>query len=149
MARAEKGIVAVEPVSEVILERFQVFASRVLYMDDLARVEPDQVLHLAGEMGIGAGTEIVRFVASLPTEPPVEQREEVTFSYPATWWQMFKVRWFPAWLERRYPVRERTAKKDVVVRVQVVYPKLKDCPQMTRGDIRYVTHSCIEDGEEA
>ena len=25
-------------------------------------------------------------------------------SYPKDWWQSFKARWFPAWLERRFPV---------------------------------------------
>ena len=149
MARTEYGVAVSGRVLELILERFQVHASRVLYMNDVARVEPDQVLHFAGGVGTDLGAEVVRFIASLPSEPPIEQREEVTFSYPATWWQMFKRRWFPAWLERRYPVREQAVKKEVIVRVQVVYPKLKDCPQMTRDDIRYVTHSCIEDGEEA
>lgn len=27
---------------------------------------------------------------------------------PATWWDAFKERWFPAWLERRFPVQRRT-----------------------------------------
>ena len=25
--------------------------------------------------------------------------------WPEDWWQAFKVRWFPAWLERIYPIR--------------------------------------------
>lgn len=29
----------------------------------------------------------------------------VTLNAPATWWDHFKVRWFPEWLNRRYPVR--------------------------------------------
>ena len=28
-----------------------------------------------------------------------------TVSWPADWWQALKLRWFPAWLKRRYPVK--------------------------------------------
>lgn len=33
------------------------------------------------------------------------QREERSFSYPATWWDAFKLRWFPDFLRRHYPAR--------------------------------------------
>lgn len=30
--------------------------------------------------------------------------KNVSFKYPADWWQAFKERWFPGWLLKRYPV---------------------------------------------
>jgi len=30
-----------------------------------------------------------------------------TWAIPADWWQHFKQRWFPRWLERRFPVRTK------------------------------------------
>lgn len=30
-----------------------------------------------------------------------------TISYPETWWDAFKERWFPQWLLSRYPIRYR------------------------------------------
>ncbi len=34
--------------------------------------------------------------------------EEGAISYPTTWWDHFKQRWFPAWLKKLYPVRMTT-----------------------------------------
>jgi len=31
---------------------------------------------------------------------------DTTVRYPATWWDALKARWFPAWVLRRWPVRE-------------------------------------------
>lgn len=44
----------------------------------------------------------------------------VSVTYPKTWWQHFKLRWFPKWLLRRYPVIYNVRKVDI----QVVYPTL-------------------------
>jgi len=38
------------------------------------------------------------------------------FKAPASWWQHFKRRWFPAWMKRRWPVRLRVIKKTRTVR---------------------------------
>jgi len=46
--------------------------------------------------------------------------EAVHFEAPEDWWQAAKQRWFPAWLERRFPVRLRT----VDWTPKVVYPQL-------------------------
>jgi hypothetical protein len=38
----------------------------------------------------------------------VTLRAEFSASWPATWWQHLKQRWFPAWALRRWPVRMET-----------------------------------------
>jgi hypothetical protein len=37
----------------------------------------------------------------MKTPHPAQER---TVRWPATWWDHFKLRWFPAWLKARYPV---------------------------------------------
>jgi len=32
-------------------------------------------------------------------------KEELIAKYPSDWWQSFKERWLPKWLQRRFPVR--------------------------------------------
>jgi len=50
-----------------------------------------------------------------------EKQDPYVFSYPATWWQHFKQRFFPAWLLRKFPVRMAEKRLDV----QTLYPYLK------------------------
>jgi len=38
--------------------------------------------------------------------------------YPSTWWDAFKVRWFPAWLKRRFPPRFTE------IKAKALYPKV-------------------------
>jgi hypothetical protein len=61
-----------------------------------------------------------------------EAERDVT--YPATWWQHFKQRWFPAWLLRRYPVRLTV----VTVRAEALFPEL--APLRHRHRIDYLLH---------
>ena len=44
----------------------------------------------------------------------------IEIKYPETWWQHFKLRWFPKWLLKRFPVVYEIRKVDV----QVIYPTL-------------------------
>ena len=41
-------------------------------------------------------------------------------TYPSTWWDAFKARWFPTWLLRKYPARTTT----ICVRAFDAYPSL-------------------------
>lgn len=50
--------------------------------------------HITGQM-----------VAQLAARVATEELESKSASWPATWWDAVKQRWFPAWLLRRYPVR--------------------------------------------
>lgn len=55
-------------------------------------------------------------------------KQIVTFepvSYPATWWQAFKQRFFPRWALRRWPIQFTTVKRpDVVVEAEALFPEL-------------------------
>ena len=46
---------------------------------------------------------------------------ERKFSYPSDWWQAFKLRWFPAWALKRYPVRYTV----ITVSANALYPDFK------------------------
>lgn len=44
-----------------------------------------------------------------------------TITYPVTWWDAFKDRWFPKWLQKRFPVNYKVHE----ISSRVIYPKLK------------------------
>ena len=59
---------------------------------------------------------IVHTWADFPTQQL--RRQEVR--WPRTWWEHFKLRWFPPWLVRRFPVRYQTRVFDT----RLAYPHL-------------------------
>lgn len=58
-------------------------------------------------------------------------KERWRVEYPATWWEHFKQRWFPAWALRRWPVRKTIEEGDVFARVcpHVTFPSRESCLQ--------------------
>ena len=50
------------------------------------------------------------------------KRQEVC--YPKDWWQAFKLRWFPPWMKKRWPVKEIHVIMDAVA----LYPSLLNEP---------------------
>ena len=47
-----------------------------------------------------------------------DKDEIVEVKYPRDWWQHFKLRWFPIWLKKRYPVIFTVE----TIKVSCVYP---------------------------
>ncbi len=66
------------------------------------------------------------------------QAKERDVTFPETWWQHFKQRWFPSWLLRRYPVRLTT----VTVRAEALFPDLE--PLRHRHRIEYLLHPAVQ-----
>lgn len=61
---------------------------------------------------------VMRFTAFVASE----QIEQVTWDWPATWWDHFKERWAPKWFKQRWPiVYERKT-----VLVKALYPRWQD-----------------------
>ncbi len=48
------------------------------------------------------------------------RKAEQVVEYPATWWDAFKLRWFPRWAIKRWPA----ANARVVVKAQALFPEL-------------------------
>lgn len=61
-----------------------------------------------------------------------EYPDPVYISYPSTWWEHLKARWFPAWAIRKWPVIERTHR----IEFTVMYPDFK--PKIARDRSRKV-----------
>jgi len=70
---------------ELIVERFGV-GVMVSVTED---VRPEQIAY--------------RFF-NCTTSMVVDKIEDVKYSWPTTWWDAFKYRFFPAWLQYHYPV---------------------------------------------
>jgi hypothetical protein len=49
------------------------------------------------------------------------QRAEQTVTYPATWWDAFKTRFFPAWALKRWPAQHAS----VTVQAHALFPELE------------------------
>jgi hypothetical protein len=60
-------------------------------------------------------------------------------SYPAGWWQAFKFRWFPGWLENIWPVEYEV----VVIEASALYPKLRH--KLSLPEEEHVLHIKRED----
>jgi hypothetical protein len=69
--------------------------------------------------------QIVRRIASEKLEE-IEIEATVTVDYPATWWQHFKHRWYPEWLQKRFPVRyiSKTETKRTKAEARAFYPQV-------------------------
>lgn len=85
-----------------------------------------------------------RFIGMLRTymmsERIQEATEEVTFQYPASWWQHFKAECFPEWLKRLCPPRMATEQKVVRFEVREVYPQFATYrPEEARGSFQKFT----------
>lgn len=52
---------------------------------------------------------LTAYVAANTIHREVQAREQV----PATWWDGFKLAWFPRWALRRWPAKERTIETEV------------------------------------
>lgn len=68
-----------------------------------------------------------------------------TVTYPADWWQAFKVRWFPGWALQRWPAK-MAVKKFIV---HGIYPDFR--PSLSETDQRcgvMVRVARLETGEE-
>lgn len=50
-----------------------------------------------------------------------EKQKPFEVSYPKTWWQHFKQRWFPQWILKKYPVVQTT----ITASVKTLYPHLR------------------------
>ena len=53
-----------------------------------------------------------------------KESQDVIFIHPATWWDMFKERFFPKIWLTAYPINYVTTKKRITMSKAVVYPKL-------------------------
>lgn len=77
----------------------QVAVSQTLTDEELARIGVNPVLHTQRVLR-GLAITLSTFVLKL-------EHDEVTLDsiqVPATWWDHFKLVYFPEWLKRRYPV---------------------------------------------
>lgn len=76
----------------------------------------------------------------------VEKREmQVTFFNPATWWQMFKASYFPDFLVRKFPIREKVVEKKVHFEKWACYPKLPGVFKEGTRTIKFVDSLFVEE----
>lgn len=68
----------------------------------------------------------VMFATVLPSEYLDEFIADCSYQVPLSTWQLIKITYAPTWFTKRYPIRHKTVKRDVVVECKAVYPKLPE-----------------------
>lgn len=100
-----------ERMRDVVLQRLHLAVSQKMRSEDLRMADFQSYIDaLTGDMVLQLG----RAVWS-------ERKDSKTYEYPATWWDGFKIAWFPKWLRRRFPAQI----KRVVCELDIQYPGLK------------------------
>ena len=73
------------------------------------------------------------------------EKQDVTFTYPATWWGHFKLKKFPKWLLKKFPVKYNTYLQTVVFKEIAVFPKLSNYINFNGQDKIYFSHiQCLD-----
>lgn len=88
---------------------------------------------------------ILRFSLDVPAEEVHKQVRKVMYSYPGTWWEMFKFQYAPEWFRVWFPVKWHTITKNVTFTVDALYPKLPIArPDMQNQKIHFRPNVTIE-----
>jgi len=64
------------------------------------------------------------FETELLAEKVVDENVDVDFSHPTTWWDMFKIRFFPRWLLYRFPPMYTLVTRHINFKKYAAYPQL-------------------------
>jgi hypothetical protein len=120
---------------DVVLERIRSYASSVFSGHAL------QSLELSQENMVEQYGHVLRLMVEELGEYVENREKTVSFSYPDGWFQMFKQKYFNAWLKERFPIRMKTVKRKVVFKKAAVYPKFPQAfpPDKYGREIRYKT----------
>jgi hypothetical protein len=97
---------------EVVLERIK-FGVRLAASKELLEVNVDEIVE---EMSNRVAFFVHGFIWG---ETGSVHHKEV--KYPKNWWQAFKLRWFPVWAKRRWPVEYEI----FIFDVKAIYPTFK------------------------
>jgi len=62
----------------------------------------------------------------IPSENLKEETHTVSVEYPASWWQMFKERYYPLWWKKKHQIKQKTKSETVTFTAYNLYPKFPD-----------------------
>jgi hypothetical protein len=82
-------------VQKVVLERYTYAVQQIISREALDAIH-FRIEDVTTEIATGMALRLVAEITS--TQPQVQVVE-----YPATWWDAFKLRWFPRWALKRWP----------------------------------------------
>lgn len=107
-------------VKRILLQRFDLHVRRVLETRKVAlngvRIE---MLDLFAD---AAGRAAVQMSAYVWAQKLQDETVALSVSYPSTWWQAFKERFFPARALRRWPVKKTTVSRAHRFRTLALFP---------------------------
>ncbi len=116
-------------VSEVILQRLQMWTTQAFDIESLRKIE------IVGPMiQLQMDALAMRFGVSLWGE---EAPKVVDYKWPKDWWEAFKERWAPRWYLKRWPVLYHREQVDLWVcypEIRVPKEKFARIPVITSSD---------------
>lgn len=74
---------------------------------------------------------------NIATEQLSEREKTVTFKYPSSWWQQFKMQKFPAWLLKKYPVQYKKTSQKIRFEEIALYPMLPAIMPDNSGEVYF------------
>ena len=102
-------------ITRTILERFYVRERRAVAFHDL-RIE--QYMDVATNM-------MLDLSAYVWAQKLQDEQVALSVSYPSTWWQHFKQRWFPKWALAKWPVRKTEVTRTHRFKTLALLPEFK------------------------
>lgn len=104
LAKVEKEL------TDLAIQSVQFAAERYEWVQELGDVSRLSEEDIRVRVGIASGRAYLRFCRQ------VYSHQVAAVAYPINWWEAFKDRWFPKWLKRRYPVRQKRIEWRAVLR---------------------------------
>lgn len=117
--------------TEVLIEQLKRYVAEV-FTPEISRSVHFDVRELVGRMA----TELCSTV-DLPLEPLETFTELAIFKTPKTWFDHFRLTYFPKFLSKKFPIKWKTERQSIQVKCGAVYPKLPVAFPNYGGVIRY------------
>lgn len=121
-----------EDVFKVVLEKFRYTKRFKISRSVLRTMTVEEVPALEAMLK----EYVYELTCHVLAEKLIDKTQCVSFDNPTTWWDMFKVRFFPGWLIRRFPPLHTLTTKYVHFQEFATYPQLKELlPESERGEV--------------
>jgi len=133
-----------ESVIKVVLEKFRYTKRFKVARNVLQSMAVEQVPALEAMLD----AHVYELTCHVMAEKLIDKTLPVSFDNPTTWWDMFKIRFFPEWLLCKFPPMYTLTTKYVHFEEYATYPQLKEHLDVSeRGEV--VIRCIVSEREES
>lgn len=106
--------------TEIVLQKVKLGLTHTVCAGLAAETRIEDISDRVGWM---ADDMVLQLVTRVTSQKFKEETITLDVSYPATWWDHFKQRWFPSSWQRRWPVRMKREQMHVTLAHHIHYPE--------------------------